>query len=70
MHASYSAGRSSAHASPLHACAPCPQERFDIEMAELDAEEAKLVEAEEEELWALTLQQQSRHIQVRARAPA
>lgn len=39
-------------------------------MAELDAEEAKLVEAEEEELWALTLQQQSRHIQVRARAPA
>lgn len=42
-----------------------PQERFEIEMAELDAEEAKLVEAEEEELWLLTLQQQSRHIQVR-----
>jgi hypothetical protein len=38
------------------------QERFDIEMAELDAEEAKLVEAEEEEAWLLTLQQQSRHI--------
>jgi len=33
-------------------------------MAELDAEEAKLIEAEEEELWVLTLQQQSRHIQV------
>lgn len=31
-------------------------------MAELDAEEAKLVEAEEEEAWLLTLQQQSRHI--------
>jgi hypothetical protein len=31
-------------------------------MAELDAEEAKLVEAEEEELWMLTLQQQARHI--------
>ncbi|KAF8072650.1 hypothetical protein HT031_000310 [Scenedesmus sp. PABB004] len=38
-------------------------ERFEMEMAELDAEEAKLVEAEEEELWLLTLQQQSRHIQ-------
>lgn len=38
------------------------KERFDIEMAELDAEEAKLVEAEEEEAWLLTLQQQSRHI--------
>jgi len=38
------------------------QERLEIEMAELDAEEAKLVEAEEEELWMLTLQQQSRHI--------
>jgi hypothetical protein len=38
------------------------QERFEIEMAELDAEEAKLVEAEEEEAWLLTLQQQSRHI--------
>lgn len=42
---------------------PIPQERFEIEMAELDAEEAKLVEAEEEELWLLTLQQQSKHIQ-------
>jgi hypothetical protein len=31
-------------------------------MAELDAQEAKIVEAEEEELWMLTLQQQSRHI--------
>lgn len=31
-------------------------------MAELDAEEAKLVEAEEEELWILTLQQQARHV--------
>lgn len=31
-------------------------------MAELDAEEAKLIEAEEEELWMLTLQQQARHI--------
>jgi hypothetical protein len=39
------------------------KERFEIEMAELDAEEAKLVEAEEEELWLLTLQQQSKHIQ-------
>lgn len=38
------------------------QERLEIEMAELDAEEAKLVEAEEEELWMLTLQQQGRHI--------
>eukprot|EP00775_Hariotina_reticulata_P010525 gene10525-10685_t len=39
------------------------RERLEIDMAELDAEEAKLVEAEEEELWVLTLQQQSRHIQ-------
>lgn len=39
-----------------------PQERLEIEMAELDAEEAKLIEAEEEELWMLTLQQQARHI--------
>eukprot|EP00878_Enallax_costatus_P000627 GHUV01000730.1.p1 GENE.GHUV01000730.1~~GHUV01000730.1.p1 ORF type:complete len:638 (+),score=262.56 GHUV01000730.1:185-2098(+) len=39
------------------------KERFEIEMAELDAEEAKLVEAEEEELWLMTLQQQSKHIQ-------
>jgi DNA repair exonuclease SbcCD ATPase subunit len=38
------------------------EEHFEIEMAELDAEEAKLVEAEEEELWMLTLQQQARHI--------
>lgn len=38
------------------------QERLEIEMAELDAQEAKLVEAEEEELWMLTLQQQARHI--------
>lgn len=34
-----------------------------MEMAELDAQEAKLVESEEEELWLLTLQQQSKHIQ-------
>lgn len=47
-----------------HPCPLCPppQERLEIEMAELDAEEAKLVEAEEEELWMLTLQQQARHI--------
>eukprot|EP00879_Flechtneria_rotunda_P024559 GHRR01026039.1.p1 GENE.GHRR01026039.1~~GHRR01026039.1.p1 ORF type:complete len:229 (-),score=108.03 GHRR01026039.1:698-1384(-) len=31
------------------------KERFAFEMAELDAEEAKLAEAEEEELWMITL---------------
>lgn len=33
-----------------------------MDMAELAEEEAKLEEAEEEELWALTLQQQNRHL--------
>lgn len=37
-------------------------ERFAIEMAELDAMDAQIDEAEEEELWLLTLTQQSRHI--------
>lgn len=40
------------------------QERFEIEMAELDAASKALDEAEEEELWMLTLQRQARHIQV------
>ena len=34
-------------------------------MAELDAQAAMLDEAEEEELWLLTLARQARHIQVR-----
>lgn len=38
------------------------KERFEIEMAELDAAEAALQEAEEEEAWALTLARQARHI--------
>jgi len=37
-------------------------ERFAIEMNELAEVERKLDEAEEEEMWLLTLQQQSRHI--------
>lgn len=39
------------------------QERYEIEMAELDALEAQMNEAEEEELWLITLQRQARHIQ-------
>ncbi|GBF98966.1 hypothetical protein Rsub_12612, partial [Raphidocelis subcapitata] len=38
------------------------KERYDIEMAELDAAEAALDEAEEEEAWALTLARRARHI--------
>ena len=37
-------------------------ERFAIEMAELDAAERQLDEAEEEELWLLTLARQSGHV--------
>jgi hypothetical protein len=39
-------------------------ERFSIEMAELDEAERRLEEAEEEELWLLTLHQQARHMHV------
>jgi hypothetical protein len=39
-------------------------ERFAIEMNELAEMDRKLDEAEEEEMWLLTLQQQSRHIHV------
>ncbi|GLC34318.1 hypothetical protein PLESTB_000742700 [Pleodorina starrii] len=39
------------------------EEQMDIELAELKEEEMKIDDAEEEELWMLTLQAQFRHIQ-------
>ena len=45
-------------------CVQLITERFAIEMNELAEVERKLDEAEEEEMWLLTLQQQSRHIHV------
>lgn len=40
------------------------RERFETEWADLNDKEWQLDEAEEEEMWLLRLQQQSRHIHV------
>jgi hypothetical protein len=40
------------------------QESLDLELAELDAAESAINDAEEEELWSLTLAAQLKHLKV------